>query len=159
MAGRLLVFGILAVCALGVHAQAEPSAKETVTIRPDKGPDKGRLVGSAVAAPEVWKLFSGMAVILVAVVVILWLLKRLGRMTMTANNQIQVLGGVSLGAREKLVLVQVADKQMVLGVAPGSVRTLYVLEQPISIEDTPPGPFGRLLSEKLRQVVQRDDKK
>ena len=107
------------------------------------------------AAPDVWKLFSGMAVILAAVVVILWLLKRLGRMTMTANNQIRVLGGVSLGAREKLVLVQVADKQMVLGVAPGSVRTLYVLEQPIEIEDTS-NAFGRLLSDKLKQAVQRD---
>ena len=47
--------------------------------------------------------------------------------TQTKDNML-VVGGLSLGMREKLVLVQLGKKQMVLAVTPGKIDNLLVLE-------------------------------
>ena len=39
---------------------------------------------------------------------------------------------VSLGTRERAVLIRIGDRQLLLGVAPGNVRTLHVLETAVS---------------------------
>ena len=36
-----------------------------------------------------------------------------------------------MGTRERVVLLQVGDKQLLVGVAPGSIKTLHVLETPL----------------------------
>jgi len=43
------------------------------------------------------------------------------------RGQVQVLGGVSLGAREKAVLLAVDGRRLLVGVAPGRVQTLAEL--------------------------------
>ena len=39
-----------------------------------------------------------------------------------------------MGARERVVLIQVGKQQMLLGVAPGRVQTLHVLDEPLTGE-------------------------
>ena len=43
------------------------------------------------------------------------------------KGQVQILGGVSLGAREKAVLLSVEGHRLLVGIAPGRVQTLLVL--------------------------------
>ena len=50
---------------------------------------------------------------------------------MAAGGGLRILGGLSMGARERVVLLQVGDTQLLVGVAPGRVQTLHVLEQPL----------------------------
>ncbi|MCK5385550.1 MAG: flagellar biosynthetic protein FliO, partial [Gammaproteobacteria bacterium] len=60
-----------------------------------------------------------------------WFMRRMGSMGgMTAGN-LKVLGGISVGQRERIVLVQAGDTQLLVGVAPGEIRTLHVMEEPI----------------------------
>lgn len=53
-----------------------------------------------------------------------------------AQKAMRVLGELPLGLGAKAVTVQVGDKQLILGVAPGYVRTLHVLEE--AAEDSGP---------------------
>lgn len=39
-----------------------------------------------------------------------------------------MIGGLSLGLREKVIVLQIGKKQLVLGVTPGRIETLLVLE-------------------------------
>jgi flagellar protein FliO/FliZ len=39
-----------------------------------------------------------------------------------------IVDGISLGMREKIMLLQLGKKQLVIGVTPGKIETLYVLE-------------------------------
>ncbi len=39
----------------------------------------------------------------------------------------KVIGGVALGPRERLVLVEVGDTWLVIGLVPGQIRTLHRL--------------------------------
>ena len=41
-----------------------------------------------------------------------------------------MIGGVALGPKERLVLVEIGETWLVLGVAPGQVNTLHTLAKP-----------------------------
>jgi flagellar protein FliO/FliZ len=52
-------------------------------------------------------------------------LKKYGNLPGTNQVDMKVLGGVSLGTRERAVLIQVEGKKILLGVAPGRVNVLH----------------------------------
>jgi len=107
-------------------------------------------VQDPMAMTSLWQLTLGMLLVLGLIVTIAWLLKRTGRFQMGAGGGLRVLGGLSMGARERVVLLQVGEKQLLLGVAPGRVQTLHVLDEPLesTSASTMPGfadQLGRLL--------------
>ena len=54
-----------------------------------------------------------------------------------------------MGPRERVVLLQVGDTQLLLGVTPGRIQSLHVLDQPVSYSDigTEASSFaGRLMA-------------
>ncbi|WP_045223584.1 flagellar biosynthetic protein FliO [Methyloterricola oryzae] len=73
-----------------------------------------------------WTLAFG--AVLLALFVFALALRRLGQFSRLEPGSFKVLAALSLGSRERVVLVQAGAKQLVLGVAPGRVQTLCVLE-------------------------------
>lgn len=57
-----------------------------------------------------------------------WALRKLGGANLQGSGRIRLLGGLSLGLRERVILLQIGEKQLVLGVTPGRIETLLVLE-------------------------------
>jgi len=51
-----------------------------------------------------------------------------------AQGMIRVVGSTAVGPRERVVVVEVEDTRLVLGVASGNVRLLYVLTAPPPME-------------------------
>lgn len=58
----------------------------------------------------------------------IWGVRKLSGLTINSTQKMRLLGGLSLGVREKVILLQVGKKQLVLGVTPGRIETLLVLE-------------------------------
>ncbi|MCV6604771.1 MAG: flagellar biosynthetic protein FliO [Porticoccaceae bacterium] len=79
----------------------------------------------------VLQLIASLLVVLVAFAVLAWLVKRFNRLPGRSGSHMQVLGAMSLGARERAVLVQVGTTQMLLGVSTGRVATLHVFDEPV----------------------------
>ncbi|MEW8507798.1 MAG: flagellar biosynthetic protein FliO [Candidatus Thiodiazotropha sp.] len=71
---------------------------------------------------------GGLLLVLAIIVGGAWLFKRYAQLPMGGKGLVRVVGGVSLGTRERAVLVEVENNRLLLGVAPGQVRTLYVLQ-------------------------------
>jgi flagellar protein FliO/FliZ len=69
----------------------------------------------------------GLVFILGLIFAIAWVFKRVGHWPAGGKGPIRIVGGVSLGARERVVVVEVEDARLVLGIAPGRVQTLHVL--------------------------------
>jgi flagellar protein FliO/FliZ len=82
------------------------------------------------------QLTLGMLAVLLLLGGLAWLLRRSGRFTSGVHGALQILGGVSMGARERIVLLQVGKQQLLVGVAPGRIQTLHVLAEPIEAAGT-----------------------
>lgn len=110
-------------------------------------------MSSPLAADNVLHVLLGLMLVLAAVLVTAWFLRRFLRIDHGLNGQLKVLSGVSMGNRERAVLLQVGDKQLLIGVAPGCIRTLHVLDQPM-LSETPPGEAKSDFARQLRQALQ-----
>jgi flagellar protein FliO/FliZ len=73
----------------------------------------------------------GLIVVLTAVLALVWVLRRVGKLQTSLGGSLKTLGGLSLGARERIILVQVGETQLLLGIAPGRIQTLHVLDKPL----------------------------
>jgi len=86
--------------------------------------------GSGVDLSSLVRLTLGLGVVVLAILGLGWLLRRTGAgVAGGVAGQLRLLGGLSVGNRERVVLVQVGERQLLLGVAPGRVQTLHVLEE------------------------------
>lgn len=74
--------------------------------------------------------------VLAAVFALAWLARRMRAFGNRASGSLEVLANLPLGAKERAVLLKVGGAQILVGVTPGQVNTLHVLEQPIEIGKT-----------------------
>jgi flagellar protein FliO/FliZ len=105
------------------------------------------------AMTSLWQLTLGMLLVLGLILAIAWLLKRSGRFQVGAGGGLRILGGLSMGARERVVLIQAGETQLLLGVAPGRVQTLHVLEHPLQPQ---PAVTGSGFAEQLGRLLAKD---
>jgi len=108
---------------------------------------------SPLTAVTLLETAGGLALVLVLILGLAWLVRRMGHMPGTGKGLVRVLGGVSLGPRERAVVLAVDDVRLLVGVAPGRVQTLHVLQghgadAPESVETTE--SFERRLAEAAR---------
>ena len=106
------------------------------------------------------QLIVGLMFVLLCIVALAWLAKRLNRFQASSDGTLQVLGGISMGARERVVLVQVGATQLLLGVAPGRINMLHQLEQPLEQDDATghqrrDPPIARGFADKLNAALSR----
>lgn len=89
----------------------------------------------AAAGPELAamtvRVVLSLAAVIALVVLAAWLLRRLQTGIGSAPRRLRVIESHSLGVKERMVLVAVGEQQLLLGIAPGSVRTLHVLSTPL----------------------------
>ncbi|MGM0811727.1 flagellar biosynthetic protein FliO [Thioalkalivibrio sp.] len=90
--------------------------------------------GAGIDAAYLAQLLVGLIVVIAAILVLAFLMRRVGGVQSRLGSDFRVLGGISLGSRERMVLVQVGERQLLVGVAPGRVQALHVLEEPIRVE-------------------------
>ncbi len=93
-----------------------------------------------VAAPRVAfgeqlvQVLGGLALVLALVAALAWAARRLGRNRLVGPHNLRLVGGIALGARERILVVEVGESLQVVGVAPGRIQTLHVLDQPLQPE-------------------------
>lgn len=96
----------------------------------------------------------GLAVVLGLLYGFFWLLRRFGPGQTGAQGVVKVVGGVMLGPRERIVVVEVEDTWLLVGVAAGQVSTLHTMARPEGVETPvrPAPPFA----DKLSTLLQRN---
>lgn len=92
------------------------------------GETPARLVESPLSTANLIETGLGLLLVVAIMLGLAWLFKRYAQVPGVGRGQVQVLGGVSLGARERAVLLSVEGRRLLVGVAPGRVQTLLVLE-------------------------------
>lgn len=85
----------------------------------------------------------GLLIVLGVFFLCVWGMRKLGGITVNGAGKMRVVGGLSLGMREKVVLVQVGKKQLILGVTPGRIDALHVLEGDDCLSSSEPSAIGK----------------
>ena len=91
----------------------------------------GPLVSEPVSTGQYLQMVLGLLLVLGVIFALAWLIRRMGQFAAPSNAQVKILGGVNVGQREKVVVIQIADTQLVIGVAPGQVNALHVFDKPV----------------------------
>ena len=73
---------------------------------------------------------SFVVVILLLVAAVLVMLKRFNGVSSSMSGDMRVISSAGVSQRERAVLLQVGEQQLLVGVAPGNVRTLHVFDEP-----------------------------
>lgn len=104
------------------------------------------------------QLSLGLLLVIGLIFLLAWLARRLQQRlpTSTGNETIQLVASRALGPRERLLLVQVGNEQVLLGLTPGSIETLHVMEEPVELPDDKPQTVGEF-AQRLRQVLRQSD--
>ena len=88
-----------------------------------------------------------------------WLLKRLGMTRNASGTTVRIVSGVSLSNRERILVVEVADQWIVVGVAPGCINTLATMPRQESTAVRPgadmPTPAGTNFALWLKQTIDK----
>lgn len=82
--------------------------------------------------------FFALLIVLGVIAGAAWLLKRTQRLQGTATNILKNVSAVAVGPKERVVVVEVGDTWLVLGVAPGQVQALHTLPKQ-ALPDTATG--------------------
>lgn len=98
-------------------------------------------------------LTGGLLVVLAIFALCVWAIRQLQSVTQTGGDRLQMVGGLSLGMRERLVLVQAGKKQLILGVTPSRIETLLVLEGEDCLNKNPFELSENSFAYKLKQVM------
>jgi len=69
----------------------------------------------------------GLALVLALILVVGWLMRRLAPARGGVQGPLRIVGSQALGARERVVLLEVGEQWLVVGVAPGHVQSLGTL--------------------------------
>ena len=93
-----------------------------------QGETPSRLIESPLSAANLVDTGVGLLLVLGLMLGLAWLVKRYVQVPGIGKGQVQIQGGVSLGAREKAVLLSVEGRRLLVGIAPGRVQTLLVLD-------------------------------
>ncbi len=77
-----------------------------------------------------------LGLVLALIFVAAWLMRRLRGFGKTGTGTLEIIADLPVGQKERAVLIRVGARQVLIGVAPGRVTTLHVLDEPVNV--TPP---------------------
>lgn len=89
---------------------------------------------AAMTGGELLRIVGGLLIVVAAIVLLSWLLKRLNGGKFATTKGLKIIACMNLGTREKIMLINIANRFLLVGVTPGSITTLHDFG-----EDCPPG--------------------
>ncbi|MES2365362.1 MAG: flagellar biosynthetic protein FliO [Pseudomonadota bacterium] len=108
----------------------------------------------AASAGSLFQVLLGLALVLGLMAALAWVLKRFGATRAAGSAIVKVVGGVSVGGRERVLIVEAADQWIVIGVAPGRVNALATMPRQ-EIPAPMLGPVTKNFSDWLKQTMEK----
>ncbi len=72
------------------------------------------------------QVLIALAIVTAAIFALAWVVKRLGNTHLLQQRNLKVLSTMPLGTREKVILIEVENQKILLGVTPSNISSLHV---------------------------------
>lgn len=118
---------LLSVFVISIYAKFSYAVEQ-------EAPALTRPVIDPISSENIIQVVAGLLFVLFMVVAIGWAVRRVGGVRLSGGKGLNIICGMSMGARERVVLIQVGEEQVLIGVSPGRIQTLHVLENPIDLK-------------------------
>ena len=112
----------------------------------------------APSTPGIGGALFGLLLVLGLILGLAWLLKRMPGSGFRPAEGLKLVASLNVGAKERVVVVDVNGQQLLLGITAGGISTLHQLPEPLPQTPAPALPnlkqlpnFAQLLAQKLRK--------
>ncbi|WP_449434958.1 flagellar biosynthetic protein FliO [Pseudomonas putida] len=79
------------------------------------------------------QMVFGLLLVVGLIFFLAWLLRRMQGAAPKAGQVIEIVGSRAIGPRDRLLLVQVGNEQILIGHTPGNIEALHVLAEPVQV--------------------------
>lgn len=99
---------------------------------------------------------ASLLLVIAIIVFLAWLLKRM-RVAGISNNDsgLKVITQLAVGQRERVVLLQVGEEQMLVGITQHNISLLSKLDKPLNMDESPSRDFASQLSKLMKNNVKK----
>ncbi len=129
-----VIFGLLPQLAL---AQAERPAATAL---------------EPISSPYLLKLTGGLILVVLVIFALAWLVKKFNLAQQSQGGLIRIVAGVSIGTRDRIVLLQVGEEQILVGLTPGRIEKLHTLAEPLALPGERPAAAASF-AEKINRLM------
>lgn len=106
------------------------------------------------SSSQLASLLGGLVLIIVLIYGLSWFVKRFAQGGFMHNPSMKIVSALPLGTRERLMLVDVCGKQLLLGVTATQINTLHVFDGQV-VQTESPQPVASDFSQKLMAILQQ----
>ena len=116
--------------------------------------DKNPALQQPSTSSQLASLVGGLALILILIFGLSWFVKRFSQGGFVQNQTIKMISAMPLGTRERIMLIDVGGKHILLGLTPTQINTLHVFEEPV-VTASDKNVSNSDFSKKLMSILQQ----
>lgn len=125
----------------------------------DVVPAGGATASSAATAPAssagMLQVMIGLILVLAVLMVIAWGMKKISGGKHAGGGAIKIVGGVHVGNRERILVIEVANEWIVVGVTATSINALSTMPKQEGVDLSPTLPLAKNFSTWLQQTIDK----
>ena len=101
----------------------------------------------AISQSDLLRVVTGLFLVILIIVLLSWLVKKVQAVNVGSTKGVQTLATMPLGPKEKVILIRVAGRNLLLGVGSSSVNLLYDFgdQLPVEFDSVNKPSFAELL--------------
>jgi len=122
------------------------------TVASAQQPESGNSIN---VAAQLGQLGLGLVLVVGLIFLIGYLMRRVGPLAPRGGQHIKMISNLALGPRDRLVLVDVGGKQLLLGASPGRITTLHTFDEPVAELPVAAG-INSDFARTLRSLIKRE---
>ncbi len=138
---------------------AESTVLNKAVNEPKTLPVSSGVLDVAPVSGQLLQLVLGLMLVIGLIFLLAWLVRRIQQSlpVKSSNQVISLLASQALGPRDRLLLVQVGKEQILLGLTPGTITPLHVLQEPVDIS-APEGNMTSAFAQRLAKALKTSAK-
>ena len=152
-----LAFAADAVPAVGAQTQSASATAVTsaVTSAITSAATSAATVPTPASSTGMLQVMVGLILVLAVLMVIAWGMKKLSGGKHAGGGAIKIVGGVHVGNRERILVIEVANEWIVVGVTATSINALSTMPKQEGVDLLPTLPLAKNFSTWLQQTIDK----